>query len=702
MTSKPLNDISDLVSGRLPEFIRVDHPTLVAFLDAYYEWLQNKDRSGKILSPMVLQDVIDVDDTLNDFVKQFKNQYLYNFPEKLATSKDGTPLDIRKLMKHIKAFYRSKGTEKSYEFLFRILYDASVEIYYPKQDILRVSDAKWYQKTSIKSSNSLGDRIFDSIGRIIYQKNIEGKITSSAKVIDVNLYQQDQYEVAELVLTGKNGSFSPGSRGFSFEVDNQVLRELKIYDVVTSVTVSNGGSGYTVGDRVIFTAVAGDSGIAARGQVSVVSATGSIKRIKMDDFGLNYGVSPSITVQSINGSGFSGVANLGALCESEGYYVNTDGRLSSKKVIQDNHYYQDFSYVLKTELVIDEYREAVRRLIHPAGTAMFGQVLIKRCAKEDLTNASTLMRFERPIIGHYCPYTFNTYNNLQEWFSIPGTGDSLGTNIPSGYNPNKHDSLIQYGGKAGTPDQLTTIGNPITNLIPFVEATGPSFSPLGLSGYQNADPFWIIYEHPNRKISGPTIAQIWRNQLSDFVNTWPEWCSVTGGGPPNGWTADFQDPSFEKKYAFLKYNDTSSFRKITARAFFEMPIGEEFDCKVESREAFARPVMNILQPLNGQEVNSKIESCPITIRFDIQNSQNLPRVSGFDQDSKIRISMSPNTVPSLKKPVYLDINEREFHANSVPEGIYSVRVDVVDRLFRPIQRLSDSVVFEYTCLPPNP
>ena len=168
MDPKPTNSLSNLVSGRLPEFVRVDHPTLVAFLEAYYEWLQEKDRSGKILSPMVLEDVIDIDSSIDEFLNQFKNQFLYGFPEKLAISQEtGNPVDPRKLMKNIKAFYRSKGTEKSYEFLFRVLYDASVEFYYPKRDVLRVSDGKWYESTSIKISNSLGDEIYNSVGQIV-------------------------------------------------------------------------------------------------------------------------------------------------------------------------------------------------------------------------------------------------------------------------------------------------------------------------------------------------------------------------------------------------------------------------------------------------------------------------------------------------------------------------------------------------------
>ena len=38
MTNK-LNNLSTLVPYQLPEFIREDHPGIVAFIEAYYEWL---------------------------------------------------------------------------------------------------------------------------------------------------------------------------------------------------------------------------------------------------------------------------------------------------------------------------------------------------------------------------------------------------------------------------------------------------------------------------------------------------------------------------------------------------------------------------------------------------------------------------------------------------------------------------------------
>ena len=50
--------LSPHLHAQVPEFVRLDHPTFVAFLTAYYEWL---DRQGAYLrSPNVLGKVYDV------------------------------------------------------------------------------------------------------------------------------------------------------------------------------------------------------------------------------------------------------------------------------------------------------------------------------------------------------------------------------------------------------------------------------------------------------------------------------------------------------------------------------------------------------------------------------------------------------------------------------------------------------------------
>jgi len=475
--------IHPLIPSQLPEFVRVDHPTLVAFLSAYYEWLDTQ--TDYLRSPMKLGSVIDIDKTLDQFVDAFKNEYLLNFPKTLAVSKDtNAPVDDRKLIKNIKAFYAAKGTEKTYEFLFRILYDTNVEFYYPKRDILRLSDGKWIAKRSIKTSALQGNSIFGAAGKNVIQRNGSGNVIASARVVDVTTYQVGSNNVAEFSLSGINGQFVSGNYGIEFTDANGVKRnELRVFSVVSSVNITNAGTNYKVGDSVVFTPAAGDTGLNASGTVQEVDVnTGAIKRIRIDNFGVNYNIAPSVTVQSFDGSGFVGTTTIGALAQYAGYYANNDSRLSTNKVLQDNHYYQNYSYVLLTEVTIDRYRDVLRRLLHPAGMGFFGSVLLKRCNYANIDKESSLIRYEVPLIGNYAPYTNNTYDDLSVWFGTTA-GDI------AGYVPRVHDSLI-----------TGATGNPISFGIQYIKdtteggITGWGWNPSGL-------PISRITSNQNKKIS---------------------------------------------------------------------------------------------------------------------------------------------------------------------------------------------------------
>jgi hypothetical protein len=65
-----------------------------------------------------------------------------------------------------------------------------------------------------------------------------------------------------------------------------------------------------------------------------------------------------------------------ALHTYDGHYQGTYGFLSWDKFLQDNFYYQEFSYELKTSQPVNIYREVVENLAHPAGTKLFGSITI--------------------------------------------------------------------------------------------------------------------------------------------------------------------------------------------------------------------------------------------------------------------------------------------------------------------------------------
>ena len=85
-----------------------------------------------------LLEYADVNDTLDDFFTEFRNTFLQTLPNTLA---DG--LNKRQLTKNIIDLYKRKGTKKANEIFFRALLNETPEIYYPKEDMLRISDGNF-------------------------------------------------------------------------------------------------------------------------------------------------------------------------------------------------------------------------------------------------------------------------------------------------------------------------------------------------------------------------------------------------------------------------------------------------------------------------------------------------------------------------------------------------------------------------------
>ena len=59
--------------------------------------------------------------------------------------------DKAQVLKNIKDFYRAKGNEASFQYIFRILYGKEdVTFYYPSNDIMRLSDGRWTLNKTLK------------------------------------------------------------------------------------------------------------------------------------------------------------------------------------------------------------------------------------------------------------------------------------------------------------------------------------------------------------------------------------------------------------------------------------------------------------------------------------------------------------------------------------------------------------------------
>ena len=259
--------VSTVVSKQLPEFVREDNAQFVSFLEAYYEFLEQSNKRN-------LESLRDIDDTVDSFIQYFKDELLPQLPQAVLSNK-------RYLAKQIKEVYRSKGTIKSYEFLFRLLFNETPDLYFPKVDMLRLSDGKWDQSNVIRTTEITGEA-FNLVGQTITQG------TSRASVEAVIKFQVGTLNIVQLTLNEASivGTFNITDNISGFDnISNSVIT-LDVVPVVTKFNVIQAGSYYSVGAPLNLI-----SGTGADAQAEVQNiGYGSITDIVIDNAGSGYSI----------------------------------------------------------------------------------------------------------------------------------------------------------------------------------------------------------------------------------------------------------------------------------------------------------------------------------------------------------------------------------------------------------------------------
>lgn len=103
---------------------------------------------------------------------------------------------------------------------------------------------------------------------------------------------------------------------------------------------------------------------------------GSITSLSVINSGFAYenGELLTLTIDS-NQYVATGYANLINQGVGEGYFKSTRGFLNSDKYIHDGDFYQFFSYQVSTDIPLETYGETLKKLMHVAGTKLFGSVV---------------------------------------------------------------------------------------------------------------------------------------------------------------------------------------------------------------------------------------------------------------------------------------------------------------------------------------
>ena len=147
---------SILVNRQLPEFVRDEYPKFIAFLEAYYEFLETQANTAVNANNLVttaksLRYVRDVDESIDQFEKNFYNTYGSLVPLNVQSNK-------ALLFKQLLPLYRSKGSEGSFKLLFQLVFGEDIDVILPKNNVLRASASNWQVDNKLRINPDISSR----------------------------------------------------------------------------------------------------------------------------------------------------------------------------------------------------------------------------------------------------------------------------------------------------------------------------------------------------------------------------------------------------------------------------------------------------------------------------------------------------------------------------------------------------------------
>lgn len=272
--------ISPLVESQFPEFYKEQGPLFILFVEEYYKWLESNDPNYSsytdttfVGNPLYhsrrLLEYKNIDQTVSDFYVYFKEKYLKSVDITSTVSAD-------RLVKASNDLYKSKGSERSLDLFFRLLYGTRIEVYNPGEDILKPSDGTWVIPQYLELTVSPRTKSFPG-------KQITGSVSGATAFVEYVITRNINGKIIDLVfLSNRVGTF----RTNELILDQpNIVDAPKIVGSLTSIDITLGGEAFVVGETVKILSSSGVEGFAR--VTSVESVTGLV-RFTIVDGGWGY------------------------------------------------------------------------------------------------------------------------------------------------------------------------------------------------------------------------------------------------------------------------------------------------------------------------------------------------------------------------------------------------------------------------------
>jgi len=202
-------------------------------------------------------------------------------PESLASG-----VSKRNLIKSIRDLYTAKGTSEGHKLFLRLLLGETPEIFYPNQFMLRVSNGDWSSNVILRCSPSTGVDGEEALSQLI-----TGFVSgATATVVSVGTFVEGDFTVTEFAIDDVVGVFIDGETITCTSATRNTDVTYTVSSVIDDTTVVNDGILHSVNEDVDVEGLG--SGL-EKVQVGSI-AGGSVSEIFVDTVGTGYEVGDDV------------------------------------------------------------------------------------------------------------------------------------------------------------------------------------------------------------------------------------------------------------------------------------------------------------------------------------------------------------------------------------------------------------------------
>jgi len=258
--------ISTFIQQQFPEIYREDGPFLVEFIKQYYVWLET-DTTSPVYLARNYQDNHDIDTTIDDFVVYFKEKYLKNIQLNTATN-------TKQLVKNSIDVYRAKGSDNGIKLFFDLIFSAPAEVYYPGNDVFRLSDSEWNIPQYIEVTSR-------PVNRLLVGRQVKGVYSGATAFVESLVRRKVNNTYIEvLYISAVNGQFQTGEIIALFGSSDIDMTDFPVMTgSLSSLEVIEGGDGFSKGEIVDLKSQTGSQGKAIVQDLQTITGIASFALI---------------------------------------------------------------------------------------------------------------------------------------------------------------------------------------------------------------------------------------------------------------------------------------------------------------------------------------------------------------------------------------------------------------------------------------